>query len=230
MYAKIQITGILEVVTGLHIGGNNGFAAIGAVDSPVIKDSRGVPIIPGSSLKGKIRSLLAKAYNPVPVAPSEDADNIQRLFGSVNEKEKEKQKEKQNEKQKAMTSRIIFSDMFLSNREKLKQAGISNVCEVKFENNINRQTAVATPRQIERVIRGAEFDLDLVYEVSDEAQAVEDLRLLAEGMRLLQYDYLGGNGSRGYGKVRFHDLDASVVVGEVSEETEQKIREIFLAF
>lgn len=229
MYAKIQITGTLEVVTGLHIGGNNGFAAIGAVDSPVIKDSWGVPIIPGSSLKGKIRSLLAKAYNPAPVAPSEDADNILRLFGSAKEKENEKQKERQKEKQ-FWTSRIIFSDLFLSNREELKRAGVSNVCEVKFENNINRQTAVATPRQIERVIRGAEFDLDLVYEVSDEAQAVEDLQLLAEGMRLLEYDYLGGHGSRGYGKVRFHDLDASVVVGEVSEETEQKIREIFLAF
>ena len=60
MIAKVEITGVLEVVTGLHIGGNSAFAAIGAVDSPVILDTRtGDPIIPGSSLKGKLRSLLA---------------------------------------------------------------------------------------------------------------------------------------------------------------------------
>ena len=54
MIAKVEITGILEVVTGLHIGGNSAFAAIGAVDSPVISDVRTRdPIIPGSSLKGK---------------------------------------------------------------------------------------------------------------------------------------------------------------------------------
>ena len=47
MYAKIQITGKLEVVTGMHIGGSSAFAAIGAVDSPVIKDSReNLPMIP----------------------------------------------------------------------------------------------------------------------------------------------------------------------------------------
>ena len=61
MYAKIQITGDLTVKTGMHIGGNSAFAAIGAVDAPVIRDMRtNLPMIPGSSLKGKMRSLLAK--------------------------------------------------------------------------------------------------------------------------------------------------------------------------
>ena len=64
MYAKIQITGTIEVKTGMHIGGSSAFAAIGAVDSPVIKDTRTrMPMIPGSSLKGKVRTLLAKQYN-----------------------------------------------------------------------------------------------------------------------------------------------------------------------
>ena len=64
MYGKLKITGKIELVTGLHIGGASSFSAIGAVDSPVIKDIRnGNPIIPGSSLKGKLRTLLAKRYN-----------------------------------------------------------------------------------------------------------------------------------------------------------------------
>ena len=64
MFAKIQITGEIELVTGMHIGGSSAFAAIGAVDSPIVKDVRTkLPMIPGSSFKGKMRSLLAKEYN-----------------------------------------------------------------------------------------------------------------------------------------------------------------------
>ena len=64
MYGKLKITGKIELVTGLHIGASNSFSAIGAVDSPIVKDVRnGNPVIPGSSLKGKLRTLLAKKYN-----------------------------------------------------------------------------------------------------------------------------------------------------------------------
>ena len=85
MYAKVQITGIIEVKTGMHIGGSSAFAAIGAVDSPVIKDARSrLPMIPGSSLKGKIRTLLAKEYNTqVASKPDDDAECLTRLFGSA---------------------------------------------------------------------------------------------------------------------------------------------------
>ena len=77
MFAKIEISGIVEVVTGLHIGGSSAFSAIGAVDSPVIKDTRtGLPMIPGSSLKGKMRTLLAKKYNDTVVAPDDDAVDL----------------------------------------------------------------------------------------------------------------------------------------------------------
>lgn len=218
MYSKIQITGVLEVITGLHIGGSGAFAAIGAVDSPVIKDSRtNFPMIPGSSLKGKIRTLLAKAYNEKIVEPGEDADCIIRLFGSA-------------KKNAVSPSRVLISDMVLTNEEELRKQEIKSLTEVKFENSINRQTAVANPRQIERVIRGAKFDLDMIYEVKQEDMAeniIEDMKLLSEGMRLLQYDYLGGHGSRGYGKVKFQNLQADVVVGDVDSEIITKVNEVF---
>ena len=64
MFVKLEITGKLEILTGMHIGGSSAFAAIGAVDSPVVRDAlTNDPIIPGSSLKGKIRALLARQYN-----------------------------------------------------------------------------------------------------------------------------------------------------------------------
>lgn len=207
MLKKIEITGEIEVVTGMHIGGSSAFAAIGAVDSPIIRDvTLNLPMIPGSSLKGKIRTLLAKEYNlTVASIPDNDDERITRLFGCA-------------KKGAVKKSRVIFSDMILANNDKLSNKGIQNGIEIKSENTINRATAVANPRQIERAVRGSVFNMDLIYEVEDDKQLIEDMKTLGEGFRLLQYDYLGGNGSRGYGKVKFNDLLAEVVVGEVSDE------------
>jgi len=87
MYAKINITGIIEVVTGMHIGASSAFSPIGSVDSPVIRDTiSGLPMIPGSSLKGKMRTLLAKQYNDKIVnSPDKDDERIRRLFGAAKE-------------------------------------------------------------------------------------------------------------------------------------------------
>lgn len=203
MYTKLKISGIIEVETGMHIGGSSAFSPIGAVDSPVIRDARSnLPMIPGSSLKGKIRTLLAKGYNRTVVEPDEDAECITRLFGCA-------------KKGKAHKSRLQFSDMVLRNKEQLHKQGVLSVTEVKFENSIKRQTAVANPRQIERAIRGSEFELDVLYEVENEDEVVEDMEVFANGMRYLQYDYLGGHGTRGYGKVCFRELKIETVLGAV---------------
>lgn len=98
--------------------------------------------------------------------------------------------------------------------------------EVKFENTISRTTADATPRQIERVIRGAEFGLNLIYEVKDEETMIQDFEILKNGFKLLQYDYLGGSGSRGYGKIHLKDLEAYPVIGEVSEAVMEQCNEL----
>ena len=137
--------------------------------------------------------------------PDNDDERITRLFGSA-------------KKGAVKRSRVIFSDMILANEDELRKKGLQSMSEVKFENTINRATAVANPRQIERAVRGSVFNMDLIYEVEDDKQLIEDMKTLGEGFRLLQYDYLGGNGSRGYGKVKFNDLLAEVVVGEVSDE------------
>ncbi len=216
MFAKIEISGTIEIVTGLHIGGSSAFSAIGAVDSPVIMDTRtNQPMIPGSSLKGKMRALLAKQYNTVLAKTAdEDAECLTGLFGSAKTKKE---------------SRILFTDMFLDNLEELKRAGLTSATEVKFENSISRTTAVANPRQIERVVRGAQFPMQLIYEFSDEIDSdtmLQDFRILKEGFKLLEYDYLGGSGSRGYGRVKFLDLDAEPVIGDVTDTLMEQCRTI----
>ena len=213
MFSKIQITGTIEVVTGMHIGGSEAFAAIGAIDSPVIIDplSR-KPIIPGSSLKGKMRALLAKAYNPTVVNHNDDSEKISRLVGS-------------SANNKLMTSRLIFSDMILANYDELHSKGLDSITEVKFENTISRTTSVANPRQIERVIRGSKFKLNIIYDVLEDYQdqALDDIKILVEGMKLLQYDYLGGGGTRGNGKIKFSNVTADTVIGELPQELEDMI-------
>lgn len=189
MYGKILIRCDLEVRTGMHIGGSSAFSAIGAVDSPVVRDPyTGLPIVPGSSLKGKLRTLLARSLcQDIENMPDLSADDarILRLFGSA---------------EPVRRSRLQFADAFLTNAEALSNKGV-RVTEVKTENTISRANAQANPRQIERVIAGAAFGVSIVYDVTDPAQVEEDLALLAKGMKLLQMDYLGGHGSRGSGRV-----------------------------
>lgn len=206
MYAKIRIGGDILVKTGMHIGGSSAFAAIGAVDSPIVRDvSSNLPMLPGSSLKGKMRSLLAKEFNQSLQEADNDHERIIRLFGSA-------------KKGNVKRSRLLFSDMVLANEKELRSAGLQSMTEVKFENSISRLTAVANPRQIERAVRGSVFELDLIYEVEAEDEFLEDMETLAEGMRLLQYDYVGGSGSRGYGKIEFQNVFVETVVGRVDEE------------
>lgn len=214
-FAKIEITGVIEVVTGMHIGGASAFSAIGAVDAPVIRDVlTGYPMIPGSSLKGKLRTLLAKRYNKTfAETPDDDDEKLTDLFGSA-------------KKDHVKTGRILFSDMVLDWKA-LKEKGVTAKTEIKVENSISRTTAVANPRQIERVIRGSEFQMNLIYEVPQEEEKMRrDFEILKEGFQLLEYDYLGGNGSRGYGKVKIRDIQLDVVVGEVSDNVLEACRKI----
>ena len=193
MYTKIIIQFELEVKTGMHIGGSSTFSAIGAVDSPVIRDSlTGRPIVPGSSLKGKLRTLLARSYaRDIEKMPDFKNDNavVLRMFGSTSAR-----------------SRLQFADAFVSNAEAMKAVGLT---EVKSENVIKRMNSEAMPRQIERVNAGTVFAETIVYDVMDQAQMEQDLSELARAMKLLQMDYLGGHGSRGSGRVSLRNFRVS---------------------
>ncbi len=199
MYGKILIQCKMTVLSGMHIGGSSAFSAIGAVDSPVMRDGfSGQPMIPGSSLKGKMRTLLAKslADNYIIPAWNDDPVEIKRLFGSAgNNKHRENPK----------TARLQFADAFIANAEMLKKRG--STTEVKFENSINRLTAIANPRQIERVVRGAEFMIKMVYDIEVPEEIETDFANIARALKLLSMDYLGGHGTRGYGKVGFSEFE-----------------------
>ncbi|NCC77524.1 MAG: type III-A CRISPR-associated RAMP protein Csm3 [Clostridia bacterium] len=196
---KIMITGQLTLESGLHIGTSGDFSPIGAVDSIVVRDPvTRRPIIPGSSIKGKLRSLMAAAETDQPWLPNfeDEGDHLQRLFGSGGKN--------------IRRSRLQFFDLFMedSSVKNLERADTDlYLTEIKFENSIQRLTGVANPRQMERVPAGAVFNFKLTYMVEDPDEFLSDMKNLGKGLRLLQLDYLGKGGSRGNGRVRFSDID-----------------------
>ena len=199
---KLVIEGTIVIKTGMHIGGSSDFSAIGAVDSPVVRDTlTRLPLIPGSSLKGKMRYLLAKELNNGILLnePNNDQDEILRLFGS-------------SEKDKIRRARLKFNDIKLSNLAELETFNVSST-EVKFENTIDRKTAVANPRQIERVIAGSKFDFEIFYNLDDIKEVEKDFENIKQGFDLLEFDYLGGHGTRGSGRIAFENLSVITAVG-----------------
>lgn len=222
LQGKLKITAKLRLETGLHIGGSNEFAPIGAVDQSVIRDPyTKEPIIPGSSLKGKIRSLLRR--NQGVFSLDEENPVLKRLFGTA-------------EKQGATPARLQFFDIHLTpdSVSAMEQMDMDTYLgEIKFENSINPLTGEANPRQIERVPAGAVFDFQLVYNISDHKETKEDMQTLADGLHLLTWDYLGGNGSRGYGRVSFSNWQvegfsgfAAVDMQPATDEALQVLKEV----
>lgn len=186
---------------------------IGGTDNPVVKNPLdGQPYIPGSSLKGKIRSMLEWQLGLVIAADGRPfsfkhlstldtpaARDLLRLFGGAPGGEIE------NLVKEIGPTRLAFWDCSL-NADWLGKVRARNLLttEAKSENSINRIAGVAdNPRFTERVIAGAEFDFRLSLKVIDG----EDLiALLLQGLKLLEADSLGGSGSRGYGKVALTNL------------------------
>lgn len=188
---KIILTGQIEVITGLHIGGSSTTINIGETDLNVIKSpNTGQPIIPGSSLKGKLRSLLAKVEGYQSV--DEDQEPLTNIFGSS--------------KQDVVT-RLIVRDAYLTNGDTIKEWEMENTyTEVKWENTNNRTKGAAEhPRQLERVPQGAQFSYEMVLDVYDDDAGQGYLEVIKKAMKLLEDDYLGGSGTRGYGKIKFHE-------------------------
>ena len=116
-------------------------------------------------------------------------------------------------------ARLQFSDSFLLNADELKDRG--SMTEVKFENTIDRLTSRANPRQIERVVRGSVFAIKLVYDMEVEDEIIPDFENISQALKLLSMDYLGGHGSRGYGKVTFSDFKIEVKSGNCPVDIEK---------
>lgn len=195
---KIIITGKLTLKTGLHIGGTNTSLNIGGPDNFVVRNPiTNRPYIPGSSLKGKMRSLIELRDNTIDkegYCTQDSSTPSGLLFGTIGKKDNNH------------PSRLIVRDCDLISEEELFSNTDMPYTESKTEVSINRITAKATPRTFERVPAGAVFNINMVLNIFDNENEELQLKTLKAAMDLLKDDYLGGNGSRGYGQVEFSDV------------------------
>ena len=225
LYGRIVLTGRIHALSGLHIGASKDALEIGGVDMPVIRnpvDRR--PYIPGSSLKGKMRSQWAKLRGvKFETRLKDDRDPAKRVFihtcgdfdcpvcaiyGTTGDKMKQ------------APTRLTVRDVLLD-ADSLPNSIIDHT-EVKWEAAIDRVTSAAGPRQTERVPAGAVFGtaeqpMELVYSVYTAADQDRFAHVLT-ALQLVQDDFLGGQGSRGSGKVAFKNLTLMLKSGETYQE------------
>ena len=239
LHGKIFLQGNIHARTGLHIGGNTGELDIGGIDNPVIRNGfNREPYIPGSSLRGKMRSLLErhfgkdlnasigrdvrvyecktpKEYYTCPISQVFGVAPIQQLRG------------------KTMPTRVIVRDTFLTQESLtvLEKADTdTNFTEIKTEVAIDRITSAASPRQQERVPAGVKFgpfqivhSLYTQHGTDHDNQLQDELNLfdtVLKGMELLEDDYLGGSGSRGSGQIAFENLTMTFKSRECYEKSD----------
>lgn len=201
---NVIIKGKIELQTGLHIGGLKDSPRIGGIDMPVIVDpTTNLPYIPGSSLKGRMRALIEYSRNKIdeesggPHASVKECTDqnceVCVVFGSS----------------KGVghgITRLIVRDALLSDGQDVD-------LEVKIENVINRiKGSAEAPRTLERVPAGTTFNFEIVYSIFDANNDRAYLDVALEALELVEDTYLGGSGTRGYGKVKFY-------INEVREKT-----------
>lgn len=196
---KVIYTGTITLKTGLHIGGTNAALNIGGPDKFVVRNPiNNIPYIPGSSLKGKMRSLveIANGESNGGKPTNNPESKAGALFGVSGDSDSSR------------PSRLIVRDAELD----INACDFSNTdlpyTESKTEVAIDRITAIANPRTFERVPAGAKFKLNMVLNIFEGENEKELRATLEQAIKLLEDDYLGGHGSRGYGQVKI-DLDDS---------------------
>ena len=227
LLGKLFLKGEIKALTGLHIGGAQTGMEIGGVDNIVIRDPiTNLPYVPGSSLKGKMRSLMERKLGlplnrtirtgrpQVRIHECEEEETYKgcvvcRLFGVAGERDF------------ATPTRLYVRDVKLSQESREELEGLETelpYTEVKWEAAIDRVTSAAVPRQFERVPAGAVFSpVNMVFNFYSLDGGTDDfdlLRSLFQAMELLEDDYVGGMGSRGYGQVAFRNLSLSLKTQE----------------
>jgi CRISPR-associated protein Csm3 len=231
MLEKVFLRGTMTALTGLRVGGSEqGLDAAGLEHLVARHALLDEPYVPGSSLRGKLRCSLERlqgiagppAGDHVVFGPADDpAHPLVQLFGAAGKDGA------------GLPSRVLVRDALLTadtRRRLARLRGVLPMTETKAEVCLDRVSAAASPRTVERLPAGAELRFDLVLEVRAapeaspeglpaglsralEAQRAsrteangwgrdEDLRWLVTGLALLQDDALGGHGSRGYGRVK----------------------------
>jgi CRISPR-associated protein Csm3 len=201
-----EITGIIHCLSGLRVGGSDELLQIGGTDLTCIKHPVTLrPYIPGSSIKGKMRSeqeqRLGKLTGNEPCGCAKTDCLVCRVFGPHKKA-----------KHEMGPTRIVARDAACTR---------GGETELKSENVIDRKTGTAMhPRKVERVVAGSEFRLRIGIQVWDSDSGCSYsgksggdalVEFVKEGLRALQQTGLGSGISKGSGEIEFRDLKLDVM-------------------
>lgn len=238
---KVFIEGEIKLLTGMHIGGSSLGLAIGGADKVVVRNPiDNLPYIPGSSLKGKMRSLLERSLGLIHPKKNEKGEwegklcekpeeDVVQLFGFA--------ADKAGGSLDYAPTRLTVRDGVLLNEKQLAEAEHTDMycTEIKTEVSIDRLTSAANPRNFERVPAGAQFKLSLVLDLynvdsgtekqggnNDGNRAFRFVSLLKQALCLVEDDYLGGQGTRGYGQVEFNIVSVAERTAESYRDNEME--------
>jgi len=241
MSSEILLMGVLEIemvmecLTGLRIGGGPEAMEIGGTENVVIKDPlTRLPYVPGSSLKGSMRAHyelfstrpinheMVRGPQKIRMHMCEDPNcEVCRVFGRTPEKLEGRGEgggAGQIQDNMIYITRLKVDDAYPTEETIEKWRAFSpDGVEVKWENALDRLTSRANPRVVERVPRGSEFKVMMSYKIFDEKD-VENIDVIFQSLKLVEDDYLGGYGSRGYGRVRFKNISMRLKKREYYED------------
>ena len=197
----IKATSKIKLITGMHIGGSKEAIKIGGIDNPVIRNPiTNLPYIPGSSLKGRFRMALEVKYGDTNVEPRgtgpsinmKNESQVVRLFGSGSAKTTEE------------PTRYIFRDSNISEGFEEYAQGEEKI-EVKMD-RAKMAGFTGGNRIQERISAGAQFDFEVMIRIFEKDDEGLFKKRLQEAMKIVELEYLGGSGTRGYGQVVFDEL------------------------
>lgn len=194
----VKATAKIELLTGTHIGGSESKLEIGGIDKPVIRNPiTNLPYIPGSSLKGRFRMALELKYGDVykENEPSQDQNSeshVCKLFGNGSAQNT------------VEPTRLIFRDANLSEGFEEYILGEEKT-EIKMDRK-KMSAAKTGPRTQERIPAGAKFDFEVMIRIFENDNEEVFIKRLQEAMKIVELEFLGGSGSRGYGQVKFDDF------------------------
>ena len=199
------ISGTIRLLTGLHIGASKDTIEIGGLDQPIVKHPiTGEPYIPGSSIKGKMRSLVELTFFPEKVSDGKPCSCGEKdcpvcvIFGTSGSEKSEE----------LGPTRLMVRDAFLTEEWKGKFESGDLPMEEKYENTIDRLKGTAEhPRPLERVPAGVEFNFNLSFKVFEGDDEDKLLDYVKKGLRLIELDALGGQSSRGSGQIQFVEMN-----------------------
>ena len=236
---RIFLTFDIETKSGLHIGGSDEGISIGGVDKTVIRDKlTNRPYIPGSALRGKVRSLLEKYTGAIQNNPIGSNVRIHSCGAGINPNDEKGQEQAAQDYQKcdvcqvfgvpgerkfSSPTRLIVRDVQMSDDSAQELNELRTdlpYTEVKTEVAIDRVTSAASPRQMERTPAGVVFkEAEMIYSLYEgdgieSSRDMERFKFVITGLQLLEDDYLGGLGSRGSGKIKLNNIKVKVKSGK----------------